>query len=119
MSKIDNDKLKKLLKIVEIAVEHSDGQLRIVTKNEKGNDPAHHYVELEGQCIEHSIESYAWMGETRCWDDALTYFFVLVILPLKRKAPQSFEKACEETLLFAELIFPKEKHASWKKLLYG
>jgi len=115
MQRLDQ-KGSELLKILQCLSNNSGGRLSVENRNVLGSTSQHHYIELDGKPLGRSIESFVYLSTTAGWEDSLTFFFVMIILPLKREIPEVFNQACLALEHFVESSFPKDQHEKLKKL---
>ena len=115
--------LAELLKIVEIAVQHSDGRLRLAFNEEDETEQflasAQRFLKLDGKRIGRDLELYGFMGDNVIgWQQALVMFFEEIIFPLRTKVPQSYLEAGEALCLLGESIYPEGILQPWCDLLF-
>lgn len=114
-------KRAELLKIAEIAVEFSQGKLRIAYNEDDETDEfvgsAARFLKLDGKRLGRDIELYGFMGDGPVgWGATLAMFLEEVILPLKENILQSYVVAGEELRILGKSIYPEDLLGKWNKL---
>jgi hypothetical protein len=111
----------ELLKIAELAVQHSEGRLRLVHNEEdssrKQASDAAHFLKFDEKRFCRDIELYGLMGDGPVgWEQTLPIFLVEVILPLKKILPASYTKASEALREVGTSVYSGDILQSWRKL---
>ena len=111
----------ELLKIAEIAVEFSQGKLRIAYNEDDETDEftgsAARFLKLDGKRLGRDIELYGFMGDGPTgWKATLAMFLEEVILPLKKNVLQSYVAAGEELRILGKSVYPEDLLGEWNKL---
>lgn len=114
-------KRAELLKIAEIAVQHSGGRLRLAFNEEDDSEEfvggAARFLKLDGKRFGRDIELYGFMGDDIAgWQQTLAMFFEEIIFPLKSVLPESYAKAGEALRTFGESVYPKRILQQWRDL---
>lgn len=114
--------LAELLKVVEIAVQHSDGRLRLAFNEEDETEQflasAQRFLKLDGKRIGRDLELYGFMGDNVIgWQQTLVIFLEEILLPLKGELPKSYTKASRALCTLGELIYPENVLQLWRDLL--
>lgn len=97
-----------LLKVVDLAIQHSNGRLRLVFNgyyNDVTSDNATRFLELDGKRLGRDIELYCFAILTDP-QQTLPVFFEEIIFPLKETLPESYKKASEALCVLGEPVFP-------------
>lgn len=114
----------ELLRIAEIAVQHSGGRLRLAyneeDSSEKYSRSAARFLKLDGRRIGRDIELYGFMGDSIMgWEQALLAFFGEVLFWFKGKLPKSYEEAAKVLLKLGESVYGDDEESlrQWRELL--
>lgn len=102
----------ELLKIAEVAVQHSGGRLCLAFNEEDDNEEfiagAARFLKLDGKRLGRDIELYGFMGDDIAgWQQAFTMFLEEILLPLKSVLPESYAKAGEALRTLSESVYPE------------
>lgn len=115
-------KSAELLKIAEVAVQHSAGRLRLAF-NEKDDSEeflgsAARFLKLDGKRLGRDIEIYSFINDTLTngWGQTLVMFLEEIILPLKSTLPESYAKGGELLKSLGESVYPENVIQSWRDL---
>lgn len=111
----------ELLKIAELAVQHSDGRLRLAYNEKDESDEftrgAGRFLKLDGKRIGRDIEQYGFFGDSVAgWGEALVMFLEEVLLPFKNGLPKSYTKAAEALRTLGESVYPEDMLQQWRDL---
>lgn len=113
----------ELLKIAKVAVEYSEGRLRLVHNEEdKSEDFVYvsgRFLKFEGERLGRDIEMYDFMGkidEMGGWTTVLPMFLEEVLLQFKEELPVSYVKASERLKTLGEIVYEGERLKKWKRL---
>lgn len=114
-------KRAELLKIAEIAVQHSGGRLRLAFNEEDDSEEfvggAARFLKLDGKRIGRDIELYGFMGDDIAgWQQTLAMFLEEILLPLKSVLPESYAKAGEALRTLGESVYPENILQQWRDL---
>ncbi len=101
----------ELLKIAEIAAQHSDGCLRLAFNEEDENEKfvggAARFLKLNGKRLGRDIELYGFMGDDIIgWQQTIAMFLEEILLPIKSELPESYAKAGEALRMLGESVYP-------------
>lgn len=93
-------KRAELLKIAEIAIQHSGGRLRLAFNEEDESEEfvggAARFLKLDGKRLGRDVELYGFMGDKIIgWQQTFAMFLEEIVLPLKSVLPESYAKAGE------------------------
>ncbi len=110
-----------LLRIAELAVERSDGRLRIVyneeAETEEFDDSAQRFLKLDDKRLGRDIELYDWMGSDLIgWGQTLPTFLSEVLGQFAEDLPESYAIASEELKKLGETIYKGKLLDKWRKL---
>ncbi|MEK7464740.1 MAG: hypothetical protein AAB617_03105 [Patescibacteria group bacterium] len=114
-------KSAELLKVAEIAVQHSGGRLRLAFNEEDKSEgfvgSAARFLKLDGKRFGRDIELYGFMGDDIAgWQETLVMFLEEILLPLKGELPESYVKAGEALRTFGEKVYPENILQWWRDL---
>lgn len=110
-----------LLKIAEVAVQYSDGRLRLAFNEEDDSEDfvggAARFLKLDGKRLGRDIELYGFMDDSIAgWQQTLAMFLEEILLPLKSVLPESYTKAGEALRTLGESIYPDNILQQWRDL---
>jgi hypothetical protein len=110
----------EILRIAELAVQHSNGLLRLAYNEEDEGDEftggAQRFLKLDGKRLGRDLELYGFMANIAGWERILVEFLLEVILPLKKASPESYAKAGEALRLLGESVYQSDKLEEWNNL---
>lgn len=114
-------KRAELLKIAEIAVQHSSGRLRLAFNEEDESEEfvgsAARFLKLDGKRLGRDIELYGFMGDAIAgWQETLAMFLEEILFPIKSKLPKSYAMAGEMLRTLGESVYPKKIIQKWRDL---
>ncbi|MEK7520051.1 MAG: hypothetical protein AAB581_02305 [Patescibacteria group bacterium] len=114
-------KQAELLKITEVAVQHSGGRLRLAFNEEDESEEfigsAARFLKLDGKRLSRDIELYGFMGDDIAgWQQTLAMFLEEVLFPIKSELPESYAKAGEALRTMGESVYPKNILKQWRGL---
>lgn len=114
-------KRAELLKIAEIAVQHSGDRLRLAFNEEDASKEfvggAAHFLKLDGKRIGRDIELYGFIGDDIAgWQQVLAMFLEEIVLPLKSVLPKSYAEAGEALKTLGESAYPENILQQWHDL---
>lgn len=114
-------KRAELLKITEIAVQHSSGRLRLAFNEEDESEEfvggAARFLKLDGKRLGRDIELYGFMGDDIAgWQQTFAMFLEEILLPLKSVLPESYAKAGEALHTLGESVYPENILQQWRDL---
>ena len=114
-------KRAEVLKIAEIAVQHSGGRLRLVFNEEDESEEfvggAARFLKLDGKRLGRDIELYGFMGDDIVgWQQTLAMFLEEIIFPLKSELAESYAKAGEALRTLGESVYPENILQQWRDL---
>jgi len=112
---------EELLKIAELAVQHSGGRLRLAHNEEDSSrkqcSDAAHFLKFDEKRFGRDIELYGFMGDGPIgWEQTLPTFLEEVILPLKQILPESYAKASEALCELGTAVYSGGTLQSWCEL---
>lgn len=116
-----NDKRAELMKIAEMAVQCSDGCLRMAY-NEEDESKDHvadaaHFLKLDEKRLGRDIELYGFMGDGPFgWEETLAMFLEEILLRLRNRCPESYEKAGDMLRTLGESVYSAEYIKLWRDL---
>lgn len=115
------DKTEEFLKIVELAVQHSGGRLRVAhnerNTNRKKDKEAARFIKLDERRLGRDIDIYIFMGNKAMgWEQTLPTFLMEVILPLKKTLPESYTKSSEALREFGTTVYSGDILQLWQEL---
>jgi hypothetical protein len=115
----DEEKRKELLRIAEVAVQHSGERLRLAHNEDDASEnfvaDAAHFIKFDGKRVGRDVELYGMMGElVEGWQSTLVRFLEEVLMPLKRELPESYAKAGEALRILGESVYPAEILQDWR-----
>jgi len=110
----------ELLKIMEIAVAHSGGRLRLAVNEESDNEQPDldtgHFLKLDGRHIGRSLEVYRFMGNLSIgWKQTLALFYVDIISRISA-LPASHGAASEALRVLGFENITQKDHEKWNAL---
>ena len=115
-------KRAELLKIAEIAVQHSGGRLRLALSEEDESEEfagnAARFLKLDGKRLGRDIELYGFMGDGIAgWQQTLAMFLEEILIPLKnKKLSESYTKAGQALCALGESVYPENILQQWHNL---
>lgn len=114
-------KRAELLKIVEVAVQHSGGRLRLAFNEEDESEEfvggAARFLKLDGKRLGRDIELYGFMGDDVIgWQQTLAMFLGEILSPLKSVLPESYAKAGAVLRMLGESVYPENILQQWRDL---
>lgn len=114
-------KRAELLGIAEIAVQHSDGRLRLAFNEDDASEEfigsAGRFLKLDGQRIGRDIELYGFLGdEIVDWQQTLVMFFEEIILPIRGVLPESYTNAGEALKTLGDSVYSGYRLKLWRKM---
>lgn len=102
----------ELLKIAEIAVQHSGGRLCLLVHD----GSAARFLRFDGEDLGRDIELYGLLGDVAGWQQPLAMFLEETLLPIKKGLPESYAKAGEALRQLGESVYPKNLLKRWRDL---
>ena len=114
-------KQAELLKIAELAVQHSGGRLRLAFNEEDESEDfvggAARFLKLDGKRLGRDIELYGFMGDDIAgWQQTLAMFLEEILLPLKSELTKSYAEAGEALRTLGESVYPENILQQWRDL---
>lgn len=114
-------KRAELLKVAEIAVQHSGGRLRTAFNEEDDSEEfvggSARFLKLDGKRLGRDIELYGFMGDKiQGWQQTLATFLGEILIPIKGGLPDSYSKAGEALRTLGESVYPEKMLQQWRDL---
>ena len=114
-------KRAELLKVAEIAVQHSGGRLRLAFNEEDETDEfvgnAARFFKFDEKRLGRDIELYGFMGDDLIgWEEVLFMFLMETIFPIKNELPDSYNKASEALRTLGESVYSADIIQKWRNL---